>query len=44
LNDGAQSAGRVMPLGNTALTWPGLAILVATVVAALLLMGQADSA
>jgi len=28
-----------MPLGNTALTWAGLAILVATVVAALLLMG-----
>jgi hypothetical protein len=44
LNDGAQSAGRVMPLGNTALTWPGLAILVATVVAALLLMGRGDAA
>jgi hypothetical protein len=33
-----------MPLGNAALTWPDLAILVATVVAALLLMGRGDAA
>jgi hypothetical protein len=44
LNDGAQAARRVMPLGNTALTSAGLAILVATVVAALLLMGRGDAA
>ena len=34
-----RASRQVMPLGNTALTWAGLAILVATVVAALLLMG-----
>jgi hypothetical protein len=39
LNDGAQATRQVMPLGNAALTRAGLAILVATVVAALLLMG-----
>jgi hypothetical protein len=44
LNDGAQAAGQVMPLGNTALIWPGLAILVVPVVAALLLMGRGDAA
>jgi len=33
-----------MPLGNTALTGLGLDILVATVVAALLLMGRGDAA
>jgi hypothetical protein len=38
------TARRVMPLGNTALTWPGFAILVATIVAALLLMGRGDAA
>jgi hypothetical protein len=38
------TARRVMPLGNTALTWPGVAILVVPVVAALLLMGRADAA
>jgi hypothetical protein len=35
----AKAARQVMPLGNTALAWAGIAILVATVVAALLLMG-----
>lgn len=40
----AQAARRVMPLGNTALTWPGLGILVVPVVAALLLMGRGDAA
>jgi hypothetical protein len=40
----AQAARQVMPRGNTALTWPGLAIVVATVVAALLLMGRGDAA
>jgi hypothetical protein len=44
LNDGAHAARQVMPLGNMALTWAGLAILVATVVAALLLMGHGDAA
>jgi hypothetical protein len=44
LNDGAQAARQVMPLGNAALTWPGLAILVATIVAALLLMDCGDAA
>jgi hypothetical protein len=33
-----------VPLGNAAVTWPGLAILVAAVVAALLLMGRANAA
>jgi hypothetical protein len=44
LNDGAQAARPVMPLGNAALTSAGLVILVATVVAALLLMGRGDAA
>jgi hypothetical protein len=33
-----------MPLGNTALIWPALAILVATIVTALLLLGRRDAA
>jgi hypothetical protein len=44
LNDGAQAARQVMPLGNTALTWAGLALVVVTIVAALLLMGRGDAA
>jgi hypothetical protein len=39
-----QAAGHVMPLGNAALTWPGLAILVVAAVAALLLLGRSDAA
>jgi hypothetical protein len=44
LNDGAQAARQVMPLGNAVLTGAGLAILVATVVAALLLMDRDNAA
>jgi hypothetical protein len=39
-----QAVGQAMPLGNAALTWPSLAILVVGAVAALLLLGRLGAA